>query len=450
MRKTKGALECDSLVRLSFFLFLTKKVYFKTFYFGIFTVGTFACLFKIYRLVTRAHDMDAQHHDDGVLGDGGLDLFNVDTGSDPYLCTQLLDDMGTEPCAPVTGPAPPPFVKTTIYSDGDALAPGEVSRVLRKAFGSVLDVETCRAEATVEEVVEGIQDRINYKVVKIERIGNYGTRELHQTFAKVHGIHNFREVYHGTSKTNARKIENEGLRACECIRNMFGRGIYTTSSALQALLYANLDGPELDQCFFVMSLLQGHSAIFDGKAPERCVDDQGRPLHTTTNPEGTIFCARYESQLDATHLVTVRYLLQRKLTPEIRYRVSYFQPDLWKLIKTPKNPQPEAVAVQPDRKQDPERHYNFVVGDSVTLNITTPKWKKAFDGQGAVIKRLAYKNKNQRVAFYVEVDGQGAAVKKANQDRKGQPVPGPMDPSWLECWYSEVSSVVGSVLGKRK
>lgn len=395
--------------------------------------------------------MDAQHHDDGVLGDGGLDLFHAGTGSDPYLCTQLLDDMGTVPCAPAPAPAPPPFVKTTIYSDGDALAPGEVSRVLRKAFGSVLDMETCRPEATVEEVVQGIQDRINYDVVEIERIENYATRELQQTFAKVHGIHNFREVYHGTSKTNALNIENQGLRAGESIRKMFGRGIYTTSSALQALLYANLDGPEHDQCFFVMSLLQGNSAIFDDQAPERRVDDQGRPLHTTTNPGGTIFCARYESQLDATHLVTVRYLLQRKITPEIKHRVSLFQPDLWNLIKTPKTPQPEAVVVQLHHKQDPKRHYNFAVGDSVTLNITKPIWKKTFDGQRAVIKRLAYKNKNQRVAFYVEVQGQGAAVNKANQDYKGQPAPGRMEPSWLECWYSEVSPVVPStsVLGKR-
>lgn len=411
---------------------------------------------------------------DGVdlLGAAGLDRLNGFSERDACFDLAALDDMAMvadqpepEP-EPMASPVPTPFARTPIFSDGVAFAPGEVVRVLRSAFGSVLDEHTCRIDATVKEVLGMLRKQTNYEVVKVVRIDNYATREMQRVFQRVHGISaDFKQVYHGTSKANARKIEKQGFRAFRSMRSKYGDGVYTTSSVWEALGYADLDGDELLQRFFVASLLLGNKRIFDKAEPERSVDDEGRPLHTTTDPSGKIFCAWYESQLDLTHLVTVRWVRECPLTVEIHNRIRIFQPDLWKLIGPARFSETAAVTAQTagaqnsgtpaasatavHAKGDPKCHYGFVVGDVVKLDNITPKWKQAFNGKRAVIRRMAYKN--QRVAFYVEVVDEAAAVVKAKQNSTAQPAPGPMEPSWLECWYSEVSPVVPSksVLGKR-
>jgi hypothetical protein len=475
---------------------LFQKVYFKKFLFWEFSLsGRSRAILKatFLRHPRQRHAMSMPYDDqvllgvDGVdlLGAAGLDRLNGVSERDTCFDLAALDDMATvadqpepEP-EPMASPVLTPFARTPIFSDGVAFAPGEVVRVLRSAFGSVLDENTCRIDATVEEVLGMLQKQTNYEVVEVVRIDNYATREMQRVFQRVHGISaDFKQVYHGTSKANAAKIEKQGFRAFRSMRNKYGDGVYTTSSVWEALGYADLDGDERFQRFFVASLLLGNKRIFDKAESERSVDDEGRPLHTTTDPLGKIFCAWYESQLDLTHLVTVRWVRERPLTVEIYNRICIFQPDLWKLIGPARFSATAAVTAQTaavtaqtaavtaqtagaqnagtpaapatvvHAKPDPKCHYGFVVGDVVKLNNIKPKWKQAFNGKRAVIRRMAYKN--ERVVFYVEVVDEAAAVVKAKQNSTAQPVPGPMEPSWLQCWYSEVSWVVGSVLGKRK
>lgn len=380
-----------------------------------------------------------------------------------------LDRLGADdPCTmapplskPEPRPAPPPFARTTIYGADAAAMPGEAERVLRAAFGPVLDAgDGVAAQDLAREVLE----QTNYEVLEIVCIKNRATEETQRAFGQAHGIDNYATVFHGTTHANAALIEQQGPRAGCSQRDKYGKGVYAASSAWEALVYAAPYGVGLHQCFFVASLLQGNTAVFDLAASHSGVDRQGRPLHTTTNPEGTVFCAWYESQLRVTHRVTVRWVPGRPHTPVIHNRIKIYHPDIWQRIKAAALPVgvpavPVAATTAPPQTQppdDPLRHAGFGVGDAVTLkNLTTTAFD-TFNGKRAVIRRIA--RRNRRVVFYVEVDGEGAAVALAKQGLTAQPPPGAMSATWLPCFSSQMDhagapgvaagGAAGSVLGK--
>lgn len=372
-----------------------------------------------------------------------------------------LDRLGADdPCTmapalskPEPRPAPPPFARTTIYGADAAAMPGEAERVLRAAFGPVLDAgDGVMAQKLAREVLE----RTNYEILKIERIDDHATKEMQRAFGQAHGIDNYATVFHGTTHADADLIEKQGPRAGCSKRDKYGKGVYAASSAWEALAYAAPAGVELHQCFFVASLLQGNTAVFDLAASYSGVDLQGRPLHTTTNPEGTVFCAWYESQLRVTHRVTVRWVPGRLHTPVIHNRIKIYHPDIWQRIKAAALPVgvPAATTAPPQTQPpaDPLRHAGFGVGDAVTLkNLTTTAFD-TFNGKRAVIRRIA--RRNRRVVFYVEVDGEGAAVALAKQGLTAQPPPGAMSATWLPCFSSQMDHAgasgvaAASVLGK--
>ena len=361
-----------------------------------------------------------------------------------------LDRLGADdPCTmapalskPEPRPAPPPFARTTIYGADAAAMPGEAERVLRAAFGPVLDAgDGVVAQKLAREVLE----RTNYEVLEIVRIDNHATEETQRAFGQAHGIDNYATVFHGTTHANAALIETQGPRAGCSQRDKYGKGVYAASSAWEALAYAAPDGVGLHQCFFVASLLQGNTAVFDLAASYSGVDLQGRPLHTTTNPEGTVLCAWYESQLR----VTVRWVPGRLHTPVIHNRIKIYHPDIWQRIKAH-----AATTATPQTQPPPDllRHAGFGVGDAVTLKNLTMTAFKTFNGKRAVIRRIA--RRNRRVVFYVEVDGEGAAVALAKKGLTAQPSLGAMSATWLSCFSSQMDHVgasggaAGSVLGK--
>ena len=373
-----------------------------------------------------------------------------------------LDRLGAgDPCTmapalskPEPRPAPPPFSRTTIYGAGAAAMPGEAERGLRAAFGPVLDADSGGDGAAAQDLALEVLEKTNYEVVEIVRIDNHAAEETQRAFGQAHGIDNYATVFHGTFHAHAALIERQGPRSACGQRDKYGKGVYAASSVWEAAAYAAPHGVGLHQCFFVASLLQGNTAVFDLAASHSGVDRQGRTLHTTTNPEGTVFCAWYESQLRVTHRVTVRWVPGRPHTPVIHNRIKIYHPDIWQRIKAPAAPVCVSAVpvVATTTPADPLRHAGFGVGDAVTLKSLAVATFQKFNGKRAVIRRLA--RRNRRVVFYVEVDGEGAAVALAKQGLTAQPPPGAMSTTWLPCFSSQMDHAgalgvaAGSVLGK--
>jgi hypothetical protein len=352
--------------------------------------------------------------------------------------------MAPPPPKPEPRPAPPPFSRTTIYGAGAVAMPGEAERVLRAAFGPVLEAVGDGDGVAAQDLAREVLEQTNYEVLEIVRIDNHVAEETQRAFGQAHGIDNYATVFHGTFHANAARIERQGPRSACSQRDKYGKGVYAASSVWEAVAYAAPDGVGLHQCFFVASLLQGNTAVFDLAASHSGVDRQGRPLHTTTNPEGTVFCAWYESQLRMTHRVTVRWVPGRPHTPVIHNRIKIYHPDIWQRIKTAAahvfvSPVPVVATTKP---ADLPRHAGFGVGDAVTLKSLEVATFQRFNGKRAVIQRIA--RRNRRVVFYVEVDGEGAAVTVARQGLTAQPPPGPMSTTWLPCFSSQMDRVGAS------
>jgi hypothetical protein len=374
---------------------------------------------------------------------GGLDYLDALGADDPCFAGHAaLDMMAMATCEHGEPPVLPPFSKTTIYGDEDATR--EAVRVLRSAFAPVLDADTSWAPATARELAQVVLERTNYEVVKISRIDNSAAERMQCLFGQLHGIRNTATVFHGTSHANADQIETQGLRASTGQRDKFGKGIYTASSVWEALAYAEPDPVGLHQCFFVATLLQGNTAVYNPSMQFRGVDGEGRPLHTTTNPQGTVFCAWYESQLHVTHRVTMRWLPERTHTQAAHNRICIYHPAVWERIK----------AKNTTENVEYKCHCGFAIGDTVTLQGLKLSDYKKFNGKRAVIQRIA--KKKDRVVFYVEVDGEAAAVTHVNRVRNDQPPPGRMSPTWLPCFIAQLvrggasasTDGAGSVLGK--
>ena len=206
------------------------------------------------------------------------------------------------------------YAEVVIFSHDSLVRTSDVeaAMLLAKTFPSCKNTEMCvdtgRAEKSLQEVVEGISQSSNYSVTHMVRVQNIQRAEMHSDFKQHYAIENTITVYHGTTEESAVNISKTGFRGACSMRSKFGKGTYTTSNIWEALAYAQpdpLDGNK--QTFLVVCLLVGPTTIGSVEMVDFGNDECGQQILTTTNPEGTIFCASYGDQLLATYRITIQF-----------------------------------------------------------------------------------------------------------------------------------------------
>jgi len=161
------------------------------------------------------------------------------------------------------------------------------------------------------EMVAYILNQANYKLVSIRRCQNKKRWKMHTFFQENYEIaqHEVSELYHGTTKDNAKNIKETGFRSAACRRAKFGRGIYGAKNVWEALAYSEPDA-EKEQRFFVVRMCVGTSRIGEAHMVNFGKDGFDRQIVTTTNATQSYFCAAFEDQVYAQYEVTVRYALE--------------------------------------------------------------------------------------------------------------------------------------------
>jgi len=207
----------------------------------------------------------------------------------------------------------------------------EAATLLAKTFPSCNNTEMCvdtgRAEKSLQEVVDGISQSSNYSVTQMVRVQNIQRADMHDDFKRHYAIEHTATVYHGTTGESAISIARTGFRGACSMRSKFGKGIYTTSNIWEALAYAHpdpLDGNK--QTFLVACLLVGPTTIGSVEMVDFGNDESGSQILTTTNPEGTIFCAAYGDQLLATYRITVQFNDLCHTTDAMRRMIRIYNP----------------------------------------------------------------------------------------------------------------------------
>ena len=308
----------------------------------------------------------------------------------------------------------------------------ESAQVLSRAFGVTRCMDDM--DPSLAEVLTDISSNTNYEVEEVVRIQNQQRYSMHRYFKQTYDIPAARIVYHGTTRASAASIATTGFRGAVSQRAKFGRGIYCSSVLWEALAYAEPERPALTQTFLVVDMLQGPTTFGQQDQVDFGVDSQNREILTATNPEGTIFCSKYENQLLATYRITVRFLAHRQHNPTHYNSVRMYHPTIWKIIKeqTPtlgRKPTPPNVSFTAlPATKDLEVHNGISKGHRVVVQ----KPAKAFlccNEQEGVVRKII-KVKDGHVYFSVEMcDAKlGVLITKANKTTyAGQ------DETWINC-----------------
>jgi hypothetical protein len=329
--------------------------------------------------------------------------------------------------------------RTTVTS---ILHEAEAAQVLRDAF-KVVDPDS----ATIPQLTQRILDDTNYQVLNVYKIDSPLRRSMFEHFAVANDIPEPCTVYHGTTSENAEKIAAQGWHGRLCSNGKYGRGIYAASNPFYALAYAEPDSGDFTQTLFVASLLKGPTTVGSLNLTNFGVDEEDRPILTTTNEDGTIFCAGEESQLLATFMIKARFDVSRRYTEAVRGRIGFLHAKVKEKVMLTAGiawlPATSAVKLLP-------KHKGFAVGARVGLQKLGPPYS-AFHGKHGTVRQIV---QGRKVVFYVEVDGEAQAVAQANmKNRPALSLPTGAQPGWLPCVVAQLVDVVqnagGSVLGKR-
>jgi hypothetical protein len=228
------------------------------------------------------------------------------------------------------------YAKAKEQAHGNSYKPHvrESAQVLARAFGMTRGMDD--VQPSLAEVLTDITSNANYEVVEVVRIQNPQRYSMYMFFKQTYDIPGARIVYHGTTRSSAASIATTGFRGAVSQRAKYGKGIYCSSNVWEALPYAEPEQPTLTQTFLVVDMLQGPTKLGWQDQVDFGVDSQKREILTTTNPESTIFCAKYENQLLATYRITVRFLADRQHTTTHYDTVRMYHPTIWKIIKEQK------------------------------------------------------------------------------------------------------------------
>lgn len=378
----------------------------------------------------------------GVLGS----WLSTCTQDPAFAGVKALEDMegpGDEQAfKPVRQAALPRTTVTSILHEAEA------AQVLRDAF-KVVDPDS----ATIPQLIQRILEDTNYQVLNVYKIDSFLRRSMFEHFAAANDIPEPCTVYHGTTSENAEKIAAQGWHGRLCSNGKYGRGIYSTSDAFYALAYATPDSGDFTQTLFVASLLKGPTTVGSLNLTNFGVDEEDRPILTTTNEDGTIFCAGWESQMLATFMIKVRFDVSRRYTEAVRGRIGFLHAKVKEKVM-----QAAGIAWLPPLVSLPAtsavkllaNHKGFAVGARVGLQKLSPPYS-AFRGKHGTVRQIV---QGRKVVFYVEVDGEAQAVAQANMNKRpALSLPTGAQPGWLPCVVSQLVDVVQnagwSVLGKR-
>jgi hypothetical protein len=338
------------------------------------SVANFGRNFSSFSVNTTQHDRPpAMEHAWGpLLGDGFLSIPDLDAApgtppapdAPPATDSLFPDPLFPDPlealrrrrlCAepPATwDPSGPPRalleVPLLARGPGASSAPGpcrpgaaaECRALLAAAFRRSLGFDPPRA---LRALLAELARLSNYEILSVTRLQNPARHAMHCHFARVYDVDRPRRVYHGTTPARAAAIARHGFRTAASQRAKFGKGIYTAADPWEALAYAEPDPASQAQSLLVADLLQGPTSVGAADLADFGVDEQGTPVTTTTNAEGSIFCAAYEDQLYAHYLVTARFRLECLRDLSSAPCVRAFHPQLWKLIQAARSAEPPVV-----------------------------------------------------------------------------------------------------------
>jgi hypothetical protein len=233
-------------------------------------------------------------------------------------------------------------LEITLYENGHC------NPLFEKEFREVL----CRVFKAPElsgshEMVAHILDQSNYQLVSIRRCQDKKRWMMHTFFQKNYAIeqHEVSELYHGTTKDNAKHIKDIGFRTSQCRRGKFGRGIYAANKVWEALMYAEPDDNK-EQRFFVVRMCVGTSQIGESNTVNFGKDGLEREIVTTTNFAQTHFCAAYEDQVYPQYEVTVRYALENPPRESANTYVRRHHEVVWDWICDQMKPVPSLNAAE--------------------------------------------------------------------------------------------------------
>ena len=304
----------------------------------------------------------------------------------------------------------------------------ESAQVLARAFGMTQGMDD--VDLSLPDILADISSNTNYEVEEVVRIQNQQRYSMHMYFKGTYDISGSRMVYHGTTRASADSIATTGFRGAVSQRAKFGRGIYCSSVLWEAIAYAEPEEPTLTQTFLVVEMLQGPTTLGWQDQVDFGVDSQDREILTTTNPEGTIFCAKYENQLLATYRITVRFLADRQHTPTHYNTVRMYHPTIWQIIKqqtTPMRPKPTLLTAVL-ATNNLETYNGISKGETVVVQNANKAFRCCNEQEGVV--RKITKVKDGHVYFSVQMcDAKlGVLIKKANKTTyAGQ------DETWINC-----------------
>ena len=372
----------------------------------------------------------------GVLGS----WLSTCTQDPAFAGVKALEDMegpGDEQAfKPVRQAALPRTTVTSILHEAEA------AQVLRDAF-KVVDPDS----ATIPQLTQRILEDTNYQVLNVYKIDSPLRRSMFEHFAAVNHIPEPCTVYHGTTSANAEKIAAQGWHGRLCSNGKYGRGIYSTSDAFYALAYAEPDLGDFTQTLMVASLLKGPTTVGSLNLTNFGVDEQDRPILTTTNEDGTIFCAGWGSQMLPAFMIKARFDVSRRYTEAVRGRIGFLHAKVREKVMLAAGvawlPATSAVKLLPSYK-------GFAVGARVGLQKLGPPYS-AFRGKHGTVRQIV---QGRKVVFYVEVDGEGQAVAQANMNKRpALSLPTGVQAGWLPCVVAQLvykgPHAGGSVLGKR-
>ena len=193
----------------------------------------------------------------------------------------------------------------------DAEREAECKDVLIKMFELPMEHE----HVCLREVLEQIHTRTKYEVLRVERVQNVAQWRMHCALAAAYGIEANTDVYHGTEAKD--KIFKTGfsLRYQRPDRDWYGKGVYCTTKAAIATLYA---GPRRDwtQAIVCASLKKGETRLGQkglvetGQNPET-----GKEYLTMQSPDGRILVATNQHQVLPTYAVEFKYDFDSQTTP---------------------------------------------------------------------------------------------------------------------------------------
>jgi hypothetical protein len=311
----------------------------------------------------------------------------------------------------------------------------ECKKVISEAFSSCVNGLKDTSQCSIAKVIEIVSTASNYEVQDVTRIQNRPLQGIHSDFKRRYSIKNERTVFHGTTHDVALSISKSGFLGAASKRSKFGKGIYVSSNAWEALAYAEPD-KSLQQTLLVVNLLQGPTALGHQDQVDFGFDQDGKQILTLTNPENTIFCASRDSQLSAHYRITVRYLSCRSHTAAQQSVVKIYHPTVWRTIKgLGFSSCPPALAAPP-AKFVLQSFSGFYVGDKVKI-VNPFKTHSFCHDQEGTIKQIV---KGHASHFYIEMTNpeQSARVELANQNKR---LLHAQEKTWLRCKISQLRKI---------